>query len=340
MATKRKRTIPAAPAKDAPGIKNPYVRFRPLEKPRIAKHETTLWDYPSQHYGKDKQGDPNYRGATPSHVVWNVIARYTKPGDLIIDPFVGSGTSLDVARDLDRRAKGFDLHTSRSDVVIADARTALTEHVDAHTAHLVFMDPPYADNLSYSDDLRCIGKRAFEDGSWSDAMGKVIDGAIVALKPGGHLAMFVSDVLHVQQVKEKTAGRTSDRTERRFAALGVELFRLAMERGLMPVDHIAVVRHGKAMDDPRLRAKADAQHFLLRGFSHLVVFQKPTTTHASPKWKRTAQQAAAQTPWTNKHLGSRPQAAEKSAPDGGREKRTPPAKRRGSNESVRAKKRR
>ena len=50
----------SAPAKDTPGIKNPYVRFRPLEKPRVALHDTTLWDFPSQHYGKTTQGDPNY----------------------------------------------------------------------------------------------------------------------------------------------------------------------------------------------------------------------------------------------------------------------------------------
>jgi len=273
------------------------VRFRPLDKPRISQHETTLWDYPSQSYGKELQGDPLYRGATPSHVIWNVVSRFTKKNDLVVDPFVGSGTTLDVCKDLERRAKGFDLRTSRSDVVIADARSALMEHVERETAHLVFMDPPYADNLTYSDDPRCIGKRAFEDGSWTEAMTKVIDGAAQALRPGGHLAMFVSDVLHVQEVKEKTAGRTHERTERRFAALGIELFRLAVERGFTPVDHIAVVRHGKAKDDPRLRARAEAQSFLLRGFSHLLIFQKVALS-TTAKWQRSAQQAAAQTPWT------------------------------------------
>ncbi len=300
-----KRAIPSAPAKETPGIKNPYVRFRPLEKPRVSRHDTTLWDYPSQHYGKAAQGDQNYRGATPSHVVWNVVTRYTKKGDLVVDPFVGSGTTLDVCKDLERRSKGFDLQTSRPDVTIADARTALLDQVDRETVHLVFMDPPYADNLAYSDDPRCIGKRAFEDGSWSEAMVKVVDGAMQALKPGGHLCGFVSDIMHVQQVKEVVAGRTHERIERRFAALGVDLARMALERGFVFVDHVAVVRHGKGLDDPRLKARAEEQNFMLRGFSHLVIFQKPLKAASSKtKWTRSAASAAGTAPWTPRSSGS------------------------------------
>jgi DNA modification methylase len=37
------------------------------------------------------------------------VERYTKPGDLIVDPFCGSGTTLDVAKDTGRRARGFDV---------------------------------------------------------------------------------------------------------------------------------------------------------------------------------------------------------------------------------------
>jgi adenine-specific DNA-methyltransferase len=301
---KPKRAIPSAPAKDTPGIKNPYVRFRPLEKPRVALHDTTLWDYPSQHYGKAQQGDQNYRGATPSHIIWNVLSRYTKKGDLVVDPFVGSGTTLDVCKDLERRSKGFDLQTSRSDVTIADARTALTEHVDRETAHLVFMDPPYADNLAYSDDARCIGKRAFEDGSWSEAMAQVVDGAMQALKPGGHLCCFVSDIMHVQQVKEVVAGRTHERVERRFGALGVDFARIALEKGFIFVDHVAVVRRGKALDDPRLKSRAEQQAFMLRGFSHLLIFQKPLKAATKTKWGRSPTAAAAAAPWTPRSSGT------------------------------------
>ena len=67
-------------------------RFRRPEKPPLRVQTTTLWEYPSQHYGKGTQGDPGYVGATPSYVVWNLVQRYTRPGDLVV-VFSSSGHS-------------------------------------------------------------------------------------------------------------------------------------------------------------------------------------------------------------------------------------------------------
>src|SRR5512132_2609100 len=106
-------------------------RFHRPEKPPLRLQTTTLWEYPSQHYtppggvmhpGDEVQGDQRYVGATPSWVIWNVLQRYTQPGELVVDPFCGSGTMLDVARDTGRRARGFDLSPARADVEAADAR--------------------------------------------------------------------------------------------------------------------------------------------------------------------------------------------------------------------------
>ena len=131
------------------------ARRQHFDKPPLVAQVTTLWDYPSQHYGDEEQGDKSYKGATPSYVIWNVVHRYTKGGETVLDPFCGSGTTLDVCRDLDRKGVGFDLAPMRADVKQADARSV---PLRSKTVDLVFMDPPYADNLDYSDDARCIGK--------------------------------------------------------------------------------------------------------------------------------------------------------------------------------------
>ena len=51
---------------------------------------------------------PITSGATPSYVIWNLVHRYTKPGAVVVDPMCGSGTTIDVCKDLDRRGLGFD----------------------------------------------------------------------------------------------------------------------------------------------------------------------------------------------------------------------------------------
>lgn len=47
----------------------------------------------------------------PDELARRCILASTRPGDLVIDPFAGSGTTCRVAVELGRRARGFDLYT-------------------------------------------------------------------------------------------------------------------------------------------------------------------------------------------------------------------------------------
>jgi DNA modification methylase len=215
-----------------------------------------LWDYPSQHYGDSTQGDPNYRGATPSYIIWNLLQRYTKPKDLVIDPCAGSGTTLDVARDLDRRALGYDVHPTRKDIFRVDARKLppeLTGKVD-----FVFIDPPYSTHLDYGPDPRDIGKLDAADGAYYVAMEQVIAEIHRVLKPGAHMALYVSDSF----VKGKA-----------FYPIGFELFE-RLKRKLTPVDIVSVIRHNKTLEMGNYRKAAEEGNFFLRGFNYLFIMKK------------------------------------------------------------------
>src|SRR5579862_2712439 len=94
----------------------------PFRKPELTLQTTTLWEYPSQDYGRTPHGDKDYVGATPAWVIWNLLQRYTREGDVILDPMCGSGTTIDVAVELNRKPLGFDLAPIRGDIAQADAR--------------------------------------------------------------------------------------------------------------------------------------------------------------------------------------------------------------------------
>jgi len=124
---------------------------------------TTLWDYSIQNYGQKKHGDNKYNGVTPAFVVWNLLKRYTKEGDLVVDPMCGSGTTIDVANELKRNVIGYDLNFVRKDVIYNDSRQIplLDNRLD-----FVFIDPPYSNNIKYSNSTHCLGNYNCEDSKY------------------------------------------------------------------------------------------------------------------------------------------------------------------------------
>ena len=232
-------------------------------KPPPQVQVTTLWDYPSQHFGPEPQGDPNYAGVTPSYVVWNLLQRYTREGDLVVDPCVGSGTTLDVARQMKRQAVGFDLVTKHPETIVADARSL---PLRSGGAALAFIDPPYLDHIKYSNDRRCLGRYGRQQlRTYLTGMTQVIGELRRSLSRFGVLAIYVSDSYH----------HRSTRAGGDFTALNMELALIARRLKFTPLDHIAVTRHNKTLDMGNYRAAAERENFFLRGFNHLLLFRKP-----------------------------------------------------------------
>lgn len=229
-----------------------------FKRPPLRIQPTTLWDYPSQDYGEGQQGIGGYKGATPSYIIWNLLQRYTQEKDLVVDPFCGSGTTLDVARDVNRRALGYDVHPTRKDIFKVDARKLppeLTGKVD-----FVFMDPPYSTHLDYGPDPRDIGKLDAGKGQeYYDAMDAVFAETFRVLKPGRCMALYVSD--------SYVHGQT-------FRPLRFELF-ARMRAYFEPVDIISVVRHNKTLEMGNYRMAAEEGNFFLRGFNYLFIMRKP-----------------------------------------------------------------
>ncbi len=235
------------------------------EKPPLSLQTTTLWDYPSQHYGKEMQGDQGYIGATPSYIIWNLLERYTRKGDLVVDPMCGSGTTIDVARDLERRALGYDIEPFRQDIFRADARKLPLEN---EKADFVFVDPPYSTHVDYSDNPACIGKLDAQTSAYFDAMEKVIREIDRILRPGRYMALYVCD-----SFKKGTP----------FCPIGFRLFAM-LERRFQTADIVCVMRHNKSLKRRHWHTEAISGNYFLRGFNYLFIMKK--SGPVAPQGKR------------------------------------------------------
>ncbi|MFN0241434.1 MAG: TRM11 family SAM-dependent methyltransferase [Planctomycetota bacterium] len=227
-------------------------------KPRPRLQTTTLWYYPSQQYGDAPLGTPAFQGATPAYLLWNLISRYTRENDLVVDPFCGGGTTIDVARSLGRRALGYDVAPIRDDIFRADARALPLE---ASKVDFVFMDPPYSTHLKYSGGDDCIGELDAFGSEYFDAMDLAFAEADRVLKDRRYLAVYCSD---------------SFKKKRGFVPIGTT-FAEMLGRRFRAIDHVAVVRGNRKLEQPAHHRVAAEDNFFLRGFNHLLIFKKEQT---------------------------------------------------------------
>lgn len=244
--------------KDSNRFLKPKAPSKAFSQPKPLLQTTTLWDFPSQHYGNDSQGDGEYSGVTPSHVIWNFLQRYTRPSALVLDPMCGSGTTIDVCKDTGRRFVAFDIAPTRDEIGAADARKLPLgdASVDA-----IFMDPPYSNHIRYSGDERCIGELdARKDNSYFESMEKVIAESFRVLKNGGYLGIYIQD----SAAKSKP-----------FIPLGFEIY-LRCSLLFDPVDIISVCRYNKSLKRNHWHTSAIEGNYYLRGFNYFFIFRKNT----------------------------------------------------------------
>ncbi|MEI6399359.1 MAG: DNA methyltransferase, partial [Pseudomonadota bacterium] len=229
-------------------------------KPKLELETTTLWEYPSQHYGEEHQGDPDYIGATPSYIIWNLLQRYTQEGDRVLDPMCGSGTTLDVCKDLGREGLGFDLQSKRPEIRENDARKL---PLAANSIDFCFLDPPYSTHVQYSGKPECVGELSAAGPEYYTALEQVISEIARVLKPGKYMGLYVSD---------------SFQKGKPFMPIGFELFAI-MRKHFEAQDIITVTRHNRSLKRFNWHKAAIEGNYFLRGFNYLFIMRKPGGRH-------------------------------------------------------------
>jgi DNA modification methylase len=151
----------------------------------------SLWLFAGREKGQGHQLD--YHGNCIPQLLTQLLSRYTKAGDIVLDLFLGSGTTAIEAANLGRKAIGVELQPKMADyvrqklleqekhketiVITGDSactkRTApqiatALEAFDQKQAQFLFLHPPYADIIRFSElsqDLSTLDStEAFLDG--------------------------------------------------------------------------------------------------------------------------------------------------------------------------------
>lgn len=95
--------------------KNGKLKVNPL-----GKNPSDVWDIPKVTSGRNRQSAERTKhpAQTPIELFKRIILASSNEGDLILDPFVGSGTACVAAKATNRKSIGFDINSEYLDIAI------------------------------------------------------------------------------------------------------------------------------------------------------------------------------------------------------------------------------
>jgi DNA modification methylase len=156
----------------------------------------------------------DYWGNFIPQIPRQLMLRYTKKGEWVLDPFAGAGTTLIEGQRLGRNVLGVELQAgvadqarqlvatepnphatvcemTRGDSQTVDFRSLLERHGQC-SVQLIIMHPPYFDIIKFSADPRDLSNAASVD-DFLAQMGTVVERVSAVLDPGRYLALVIGD---------------------------------------------------------------------------------------------------------------------------------------------------
>ena len=252
--------------------------------------EFTVWSFPNRGDWATHSG--NYRGNWSPYIPRNLITKYSKQGELVVDQMCGSGTTLVECKLLGRDGIGVDVNLEavmvaqdrlsfdyntldkpgRAEIqtYVGDARNL--DLIGDETVDLLATHPPYAGIISYSrkrilDDLSRLKLPAY-----IDAMRKVAAESFRVLKSNRYCAVLIGDT----------------RKGRHYIPISLGVLQAFLSAGFILKEDIIKIQH-KTMTT-RQKWRGHNYDFYKIAHEHLYVFRKPakeektTGLKYSKKW--------------------------------------------------------
>lgn len=239
---------------------------------QFVPEKTTVWDFPVRGDWATHKGD--YRGNFAPQIARNIILNYSTENELVLDPMVGSGTTLIEARLLNRNAFGYDINQravdltlerlnfpveneSKQVVMLGDVRNLSA--LDDNSIDLILTHPPYANIIKYSegknpDDLSSITNIP----AFLEELDKGIRELYRVCKPNRFCAILMGDT----------------RKGQHYIPLSHFVLDRCLKAGFALKEEIIKTQHNTTYST-RWSAPARAYRFYLIMHEHLYVFRKP-----------------------------------------------------------------
>jgi len=245
-----------------------------LHPKKFELETTTVWSFPER--GDWATHHPNFRGNWAPQIPRNLILRYSKPKDLVLDQMCGCGTTLIECKLTGRNAIGFDInpkmvemtrknlrfnvdgniHKVNIEVKVGDARNL--KEIKNNSIDLIATHPPYADIIKYSDgkiegdlsNIHSIDK-------FCEEMKKVALECFRVLRPKKYCGILIGDT------RRKTY----------FTPIAYRVMQNFIDVGFKLKEDI-IKHQWNCKTTPYWSQKSKDYNFLLIMHEHLFVFQK------------------------------------------------------------------
>lgn len=281
--------MPARKAVDGQAKTNAYSDIDLNNWKNYPEVETgSLWLFTKRDKGETHVGD--YHGNFIPQLPQQLLKRYTKQGEVVLDLFNGMGTTLIECRRMGRHGIGVELLPAVAEaaetriagaqnpdgvettVLVGDSAAASTVDlvraqlaaIDKQHADLVILHPPYGDIISFSNGERPEDlSNVATDAEFIARFRPVIENAYELLAPGRFMALVIGD---------KYAGG-------QWVPLGFMCMQAGMDAGFslksIVVKDINGNEKGKGKNGNLWRYRALAQGYYVFKHEYVFVFQKP-----------------------------------------------------------------
>ena len=247
------------------------------------KEQTTVWSFKQRGNWVTHSGE--YRGNWSPYIPRNVILKYSKPTETVLDYFCGAGTTAVEAKLLGRRCIAFDINDKaielakknvnfnivsqqlafiddkthlqiyEPELLVGDARDL--SFLDDNSIDLICAHPPYTNIIHYTDSKE--GDLSFFDiEEFLKEMFKVAQESFRVLKPGRQCAILIGDT----------------RREKHVIPLGFKLINVYLDAGFK-LRELVIKRQHNCKTTGFWYANSIKYNFLLLAHEYLPIFERP-----------------------------------------------------------------